>query len=114
MTPVHCSDALWAWIGDLTTGDRERLWLWGISFRFLGITDVEVSWHIVCAATRFWKLTHHVFHFGKVEMTPTLEEVHWIYVLSRLLRLVVFVWHDDYAIVLHQLIGLTMVVDTSF
>ena len=68
-----------AWIGDLNVDDRERLQMWGISSRTLNVAEVEVSRHLLCAAARFWKPLLHVFCFGKVEMTPTLEEVRWIY-----------------------------------
>ena len=41
--PIHCSDVLRDWIGELTVDDREKLRLWGISTKFLGIANVEVS-----------------------------------------------------------------------
>ena len=65
VTPVHCSDALRAWIGMLTANDREKLRLWGISTKFLGIVNVEMSKYLLCAAARFWKLAHHIFRFGR-------------------------------------------------
>ena len=70
---------------------------------------MEVSRHLLCAATMFWKPAFHVFRFGKVEMTPTLEEVRRICGLSRLLRPAVFMWCDGYAFVLHQLTSLSKV-----
>ena len=75
VTPVHCSEVLRAWIGSLTANDREMLRLWGISSRTLNVAEVEVSCHLLCTAARFWKPSFHVFRFGLVEMTPTLEEV---------------------------------------
>ena len=107
VTPVHCSEVLRAWIGDLTTGNREKLLLWGISSRTLNVAEVEVSRHLLCAAARFWKPSLHVFCFGKVEMTPTLEEVRRIYGLSPLLGPAVFMRREGYASVLCQLTGVT-------
>ena len=83
VTPTRCSDVLRAWIEALTVEDCERLWSWGISTKFLSIANVEVSRYLLCAAARFWKPAFHVFHFGQVEMTPTLEEVRRICSLSR-------------------------------
>ena len=84
VTPVHCFDVLQAWIGTLTIEDREKLRSWGISTKFLSIANVEVSRYLLCAIARFWKLAHHIFRFGQVELTPTLEEVCRICCLSRL------------------------------
>ena len=67
---------LQGWIGELTVGDREKLSLWGVLPRLLKIAEVDVNRHLLCAAAKFWKPVHHVFHFGKTELTPTLEEVH--------------------------------------
>ena len=50
VTPVYCSDALQAWINELIVDDCEKLRLWGISTKFLGIANVEVSRYLLCAA----------------------------------------------------------------
>ena len=71
------------------------------------MAKVEVSRHLLCTAARFWKPSLHVFHFGLLEITPTLEEVCRIYGLSPLLGLVVFMRGEGYASVLHQLTSLT-------
>ena len=63
----------------------------------------------MCAAARFWKLVHHVFRFGRTELTPTMEEVNQICGFSKLMGLVVFMRHDGYVAVLSQLIGLSTV-----
>ena len=76
MTPTHCSETLREWIRELVEADREKLSLWGIPPGLLKAADVEVSWHLLCAAARFWKSAHHVFRFGRTELMPTLEEVH--------------------------------------
>ena len=73
----------------------------------LNIAEVEVNQHLLCAAARFWKPSLHVFHFGQVEMTPTLEEVRWICGLSPLLGPTMIMRRDGYASVLCQLTGLT-------
>ena len=101
VTPVHCSEVLRTWIRSLTVDDREMLRLWGISSRTLDIAEVEVSRHLLCAAARFWKSLFHVFRFGSVEMTPTLEEVHRICSLSPLVGPAVFMRWEGYASVLH-------------
>ena len=75
VTPTRCCKTLQEWIAMLTKADREKLSLWGIPPRFLKAADVEVSQHLLCAATRFWKPAHHVFRFGRIELMPTLEEV---------------------------------------
>ena len=82
---MHYSEVLRGWIGELTVGDREKLCLWGIPSKLLNIAEVEVSRHLLCAAARFWKPGHHVFYFGKTELTPTLEEVRRICSFSKLL-----------------------------
>ena len=74
-TLVHCSETLRVWIGKLTQDGCEKLRLWGIPTKLLKATDFEVSRHLLCAAARFWKPAHHVFCFGRTELTPTLEEV---------------------------------------
>ena len=75
----------------------------------LNVAEVEVSRHLLCAVARFWKPTLHVFRFGRVELTLTLEEVRRICGLSKLLGPVVFMRHDGYTSVLSQLTGLTTV-----
>ena len=103
VTLVHCSNTLWAWIGALTADDREKLRLWGISTKFLGIANVEVSRYLLCAAAWFWKPPHHVFRFGQIELTPTVEEVRRIYGLLRLLGPAIFMRRNSYLSVLNQL-----------
>ena len=103
VTPVHYFDTLLGWIGVLTANDREKLRLWGISTKFLGIANVEVSRYMLCVAARFWKPAHHVFHFGQVELTPTLKEVRRICCLSRLQGPAIFMRHDGYLSVLNLL-----------
>ena len=73
----------------------------------LNVAEVEVSQHLLCAAARFWKPVLHVFRFGKVEMTLTLEEVRRICGLSPLLGPAIFMRREGYASVLGQLTGLT-------
>ena len=77
--------------------------------KLLRVTDVEVSRHLLCAAARFWKPAHHVFRFGRMELTPTLEEVCQICGFSKLMGPVVFMRRDDYVAVLCQLTGLSTV-----
>ena len=98
VTPTHCSNVLRAWTSELTIEDRGKLRLWGISAKLLSIANVEVSRHLLCATARFW---HHVFRFGQVELTLTLEEVRRICGLSKLLGPVVFMRRDGYASVLN-------------
>ena len=81
--------------------------MWGLLSKLLKAAEVEVSRHLLCAVVRFWKPTHHVFHFGKVELTPTLEEVRRIYGFSKIMGPAVFMRRDSYAIVLSQLTGLS-------
>ena len=100
---------LQGWIGEPTASDRERLRLWGISSKLLNVAEVEVSRHLLCAAVRFWKPAHHVFRFSKVELTPTLEKVHWICGSSKLLGPAVFMRCNGYASVLCQMTGLTTI-----
>ena len=107
VTLVHCSEVLRTWIRSLIADDQEMLRLWGISSQTLDIAEVEVSCHLLCAVARFWNPLFHVFHFGSVEMTPTLEEVHRICGLSPLAGPAVFMRREDYASVLRQLTGLT-------
>ena len=76
VTPMHYSDTLREWIGKLTKDDCEKLRLWGIPTKLLKAVDVEVSRHLLCVVARFWKPAHHIFRFGRTELTPTLEEVH--------------------------------------
>ena len=75
VTPMHYSDTLREWVGKFTEADRERLRTWGIPSKLLKAANVEVSRYLLCTAARFWKPAHHVFHFGRTELTPTLEEV---------------------------------------
>ena len=75
VTPMHCSETLREWVGKLTEVDREKLRLWGIPSKLLRAANVEVSRHLLCTAARFWKPAHHVFHFGRTELMPTLEKV---------------------------------------
>ena len=107
VTPAHCSKTLREWIGKLTKDDCEKLRLWGIPTKLLKAADVEVSHHLLCAAARFWKPAHHVFRFGKTELTPTLEEVHRIYGFSKIMGPPIFMRHDGYIAVLSQLTGLS-------
>ena len=107
VTPKHCSDALREWVGKLTETDCERLHTWGIPSKLLKATDVEVSRHLLCAAARFWKPTHHVFCFDRTELTPTLEEVHRIYSFSAIMGPPIFMRRDGYTAVLSQLAGLS-------
>ena len=109
VTLTRCSKVLRGWIGELTTGDREKLSLWGIPPRLLKTAEVEVSRHLLCAAARFWKLAHHVFYFGRTELTPTLEEVRQICSFSKLMGPTVFMRWDGYIAVLRQLTGLSTV-----
>ena len=108
VTPMHCSGTLREWIGKLTKDDREKLHTWGIPSKLLKVADVEVSRHLLCAAARFWKPVHHVFHFGRKELTPTLEEVRQICSFSRLMGTTIFVRRDKYIATLSQLSGLSM------
>ena len=85
VTPMHYLDTLREWVGKLTEADHERLRTWGIPSKLLKAADVEVSWHLLCAAARFWKPVHHVFRFGRTELTPTLEEVRRIYGFSTII-----------------------------
>ena len=107
VTPMHCSDALREWIGKLTEADRKKLRTWGIPSKLLKAADVEVSQHLLCAAARFWKPAHHVFLFGRTELTPTLEEVHRICGFSEIMGPTVFMRCDGYTTVLSQLTGLS-------
>ena len=104
---MHCSDALRAWVGKLTEADREKLRTWGIPSKLLKATDVEVSQHLLCAARRFWKAAHHVFHFDRTELTPTLEEGRRICSFSKIMGPLVFMRRDGYTAVLSQLTGLS-------
>ena len=97
VTPKHCSETLCKWISKLTKGDRERLRTWGIPSKLLKAADVEVSLHLLCATARFWKPAHHVFRFGRTELTPTLEEVRLICAFSKIMGPTVFMRHDGYA-----------------
>ena len=106
---THCFGTLREWIGKLTEDDREKLCSWGIPSKLLRTVDVEVSRHLLCAAARFWKPTHHVFCFGRTELTPTLEEVRRIYGFSKIMGPAVFMRRDSYAAVLSQLTELSMV-----
>ena len=106
VTLVHCSNVLRAWIGTLTVEDCERLQSWGISTKLLSIANVEVSRYLLCATDQFWKSAYHVFRFGQVEMTPTLEEVRQICSLSRLQGPAIFMRRDGYLSVLNLLTGL--------
>ena len=108
VTPMHCSDTLREWVGKLTEADRERLRTWGIPSKLLKAADVEVSWHLLCAAMRFWKPAHHVFRFGMTELTPTLEEVRRICSFSAIMGPPIFMRRDGYAAVLSQLTGLSV------
>ena len=107
VTPMHCSDILREWIGKLTKDDCEKLRIWGIPTKLLKAADVEVSRHLLCAATRFWKPVHHVFRFGRTELTPTLEEVRQICGFSKIMGLPIFMRCDRYIPVLSQLTGLS-------
>ena len=109
VTPVHCSDILREWIGKLTKDDCEKLRLWGIPTKLLKVVDIEVSRHLLCAAARFWKPAHHVFRFGRTELTPTLEEVHRICGFSKIMGPTMFMRRDGYAAVLSQLTKLSTV-----
>ena len=91
----------------LTEADREKLSLWGIPPRLLKAADVEVSCHLLCAAARFGKLAHHVFYFGRTELTLTLEEVRRIYGFSTLMGPTVFMRRSGYVTVLRQLTRLS-------
>ena len=88
--------------------DREKLSLWDVPPRLLKAADVEVSRHLLCAAARFWKLAHHVFRFGRTELTPTLEEVHRICGFSKLMGPTVFTRRDGYVAILKHLTGLSV------
>ena len=107
VTLTHCSETLREWIGKLTEDDREKLRLWGIPSKLLRAADVEVSRHLLCAAARFWKPAHHVFHFERTELTPTLEEVRRIYGFSKLMGPTIFMRCDRYIVILSQLSGLS-------
>ena len=109
VTPMHCYETLREWIGKLAEGNRERLRTWGIPSKLLRAADVEVSRHLLCAAATFWKPVHHVFHFGRTELTPTLEEVRRIYGFSNIMGLAVFMRRDGCAAALSQLTGLSIV-----
>ena len=91
----------------LTEADREKLSLWGIPPRLLKAADVEVSRHLLCAAARFWKPAHHVFRFGRTELTLTLEEVRRICGFSTLMGPTVFMRRSGYVTILRQLTGLS-------
>ena len=82
---------------------------WGIPSKLLRATNVEVSRHLLCTTARFWKQTHHVFHFGRTELTPTLEEVCRICVFSNIMGPAVLMRHDGYAVALSQLTGLSTI-----
>ena len=107
VTPMHCSDALREWVGKLTEVDRGKLRTWGIPSKLLKAADVEVSQHLLCIATRFWKPVHHVFRFGRTELTPTLEELCRICDFSTLMGPAVFMRRTGYVVVLRELIGLS-------
>ena len=109
VTPVHCSKALREWVRKLTEADREKLRTWGIPSKLLIAADVEISRHLLCAATRFWKPAYHVFRFGRTELTPTLEETHLICGFSKIMGPTVFMRRDGYAAALSKLTGLTIV-----
>ena len=47
--------------------------------------------------------THHVFRFGRIELTPTLEEVCWICDFSKLMGPTIFMRRDKYIAILSQL-----------
>ena len=106
-TPVHCSETLRGWIGKLTQDDCKKLRLWGIPTKLLKAADVEVSRRLLCAAVRFWKPVHHVFRFGRTELTPTLEEVCRICGFSWLMGPPIFMRRDKYIAVLSKLLGLS-------
>ena len=106
---IHCSETLREWIGKLTEDDCEKLRLWGIPSKLLRAADVEMSRHLLYAAARFWKPTHHVFRFGRKDLTPMLEEVRWISDFSKIMGPAVFMRHDGYAAVLSQLTRLSTV-----
>ena len=108
VTPVHYSEILWSWISELTEADREKLSLRGIPPKLLKAADAVVSRHLLCAAARFWKPAHHVFRFGRVELTLTLEEVCRICGFSKLMGPAVFMRRSGYVTVLKQLTGLSM------
>ena len=107
VTPMHCSDVLREWVSKLTEADHEKLRTWGIPSKLLKAADVEVSRHLLCAAARFWKPAHHVFCFGRTELTPTLEEVRQICGFSKIMGPLVFMKRDGYIVVLSQLTGLS-------
>ena len=104
--PIHCSGTLCEWIRQLTEGDRERLRLCGLPSKLLKAADVEVSRHLLCVAVRFWKPAHHVFCFGKIELTPTLEEVRRICSFSKLMGPTVLMRWEGYITALQLLTGL--------
>ena len=107
VTPAHCSETLREWISKLTKDDCEKLRLWGIPTKLLKAANVEVSRHLLCAAARFWKLAHHVFRFGRTELTPTLEEVCRICGFSKIMGPPIFMRRDGYITVLSQLTRLS-------
>ena len=96
VTLMHCSETLREWIGKLTEDDREKLHLWNIPSKLLRAVDVEVSRHLLCTAARFWKPAHHVFRFGRTELTPTLEEVRRICGFSKLMGPSIFIRRNRY------------------
>ena len=100
VTLVHCSEVLRSWISELTEADREKLSLWGIPPRLLKGADVEVSRHLLCTTARFWKPTHYVFRFSRVELTPTLEEVRRICSFSKFMGPAVFMRRSSYVTLL--------------
>ena len=107
VTPTHYSEVLRELIGKLTKDDCEKLRLWGIPSKLLKAADVEVSRHLLCAATRFWKPAHHVFCFGRSKLTPTLEEVRRICGFSKFMGSPIFMRRDRHIAVLSQLSGLS-------
>ena len=107
VTSTHCSETLRGWVRELTEADCEKLRTWGIPSKLLKAADVEVSRHLLCAAARFWKPAHHVFHFDKIELTPTLEEVRRICGFSKIKGPTVFVRRTGYVAILKQLTGLS-------
>ena len=107
VTPMHCSKTLCEWISKLAEGDRQRLRTWGIPSKLLKAVDVEVSRHLICTTTRFWKPVHHVFRFGRTELTPTLEEMCRICSFSKIMGPPVFMRRNGYTAVLSQLTGLS-------
>ena len=106
VTPTHCSGTLREWIRQLTEGDRDMLHLWGLLSKLLKAAGVEVSRHLLCAAVRFLKSTHHVFCFNRVELTPMLEEVRRICSFSKLMGPTVFMRREGYITALRLLTGL--------